>query len=282
MSLFWFYTREYDGIGDGTVDQWTEESVIRGLNTRKIGVKCLVLEETGSTNDQARRLAEAGAEEGTVVLAERQLQGRGRLGRRWASPQGSGLWFSVILRPEIRPEEAAGVVFLSAAAVCGALKEFTKLPCFLKWPNDILLEGKKICGILAEMNGTSERINHIVVGVGINVNQRQPDFPEELRGKAGSLAMASGVEWDRIALLREVLRSLDREYEDFLKFGFACALSRWRSLCGMFGQQVRIDCQGTVVSGTALDVDGQGRLLVETPNGVERISAGDVSLVKEA
>jgi BirA family biotin operon repressor/biotin-[acetyl-CoA-carboxylase] ligase len=281
MSLFWFYTREYDRIEDGTVDEWTEESVIRGLDTRRIGVKCLVLEETGSTNDQARRLAEAGETEGAVVLAKKQLQGRGRLGRRWTSPEGTGLWFSVILRPEILPEEAAGIVFMSSSAVCGALKEFTKLPCFLKWPNDILLEGKKICGILAEMSGTSERINHIVVGIGINVNQRQSDFPEELRLTAGSLAMASGGEWDRIALLREVLRSMDREYADFLRFGFACALDRWKSLCGMFGRRVGIDCQGTVVSGTALDVDGQGCLLVKTSDRVERISAGDVSLVKE-
>jgi BirA family biotin operon repressor/biotin-[acetyl-CoA-carboxylase] ligase len=263
----------------GAVDRLTEKSVTRGLNTKRIGQECLFLEETDSTNDQARRLAEAGAKEGTVVLTERQLQGRGRLKRSWASSEGMGLWFSVILRPEILPDDAAGIVFLSAAAVCSALKEWTGLPCFLKWPNDILVGGKKICGILAEMSGTSEQVNHVVLGIGINVNQGPEDFPEALRQKAGSLAMASGRTWDRAALLREILRSLEREYEGFLNFGFAYTLNRWKPLCGMFGRQVRIDCQGTVVSGIALDVDDRGRLLIETPAGVERVSAGDVLFV---
>jgi BirA family biotin operon repressor/biotin-[acetyl-CoA-carboxylase] ligase len=263
------------------MDKLTAERVKQGLNTRTIGRECLVLEETGSTNDQARRLAEAGAGEGVVVLAEKQLQGRGRMKRPWVSPEGTGLWFSVLLRPEILPEEAVGVVFLSASAVCGALKEYTKLPCFLKWPNDILLEGKKICGILAETGGTSDRINYVVLGVGINVNQRRSDFPEELRRKAGSLAAASGSEWDRTALLQEVLRGLEREYEDFLQYGFIHTLNRWKSLCGMLNRHVRIDCGGTVVSGIARDVDERGRLLVETPEGVRRISAGDVSLIRK-
>jgi BirA family biotin operon repressor/biotin-[acetyl-CoA-carboxylase] ligase len=260
------------------MDRLTEEGVARGLGAGKIGLECLVLNETDSTNDQARRLADAGAKEGLVVVAEKQTGGRGRLKRPWVSPEGTGLWFSVVLRPEILPEAAAGIVFMAAAAVCGALKENTKLPCFLKWPNDILLEDKKICGILAEMNSVSDRVNYVVLGVGINVNQRLEDFPGELRGKAGSLAMASGKEWDRTALLREILKTLDREYDDFLRMGFTYTLSRWKSMCGIFDRHVRIDCQGTVVSGIARDVDGQGRLTVETQSGIRRISTGDVSL----
>jgi BirA family biotin operon repressor/biotin-[acetyl-CoA-carboxylase] ligase len=259
----------------------TEEKILQGLDTGVIGRKIQVFQDIDSTNDEVRRLAEAGEQEGLVVLAEKQQKGRGRQRRPWVSSQGTGLWFSILLRPDILPEKAPETVFMSAAAVCGALKVYTGLSCFLKWPNDILWEGKKLCGILTEMNGTRDKLNYIVLGIGINVNQSLEDFPPELRLKASSLAMAAGKEWNRTPLLQAVLSALEKEYKDYLNAGFEVTLGRWRQLCGIFQKNVRISLPGEVLQGVALDVDAQGALLVETPQGLERVTVGDVSVGAE-
>jgi BirA family biotin operon repressor/biotin-[acetyl-CoA-carboxylase] ligase len=256
----------------------TEEDISRGLGTRKIGLKCLVFQEIDSTNDQAKRMADAGAEEGLVLIAEKQLKGRGRLQRPWASAEGTGLWFSIVLRPGIMPENVAEIVFVAAVAVCEAIKVYTGISCFLKWPNDILWEGKKLCGILTEANGQSGKVNYVVVGIGVNVNQSRMDFPEDVADKAVSLAMASGASWNRTPLLQRILRSVEEVYEDYLTRGFAPVLDRWRSLCGIFNKQVRVERPEETIEGIALDVDEQGGLLVDTPAGIRRVTVGDISV----
>jgi BirA family biotin operon repressor/biotin-[acetyl-CoA-carboxylase] ligase len=257
----------------------TAENILKNLNTRRIGKECYVFQELDSTNDQAKRMANVGADEGMVFVAETQTKGRGRLQRPWASAKGRGLWFSIILRPDILPENAAEIVFMTAVAVCGALKVYTGLSCFLKWPNDILWRSKKLCGILTEMSVTSGKVDYVVVGIGINVNQSRTDFPEEFGAQAASLAMASGTEWDRAPLLHKVLHSMDTTYDDYLTWGFATILNRWKSLCGIFNQHVRIESLGEVIEGTALDVDEQGGLLIGAPSGIQRVTVGDVAVI---
>jgi BirA family biotin operon repressor/biotin-[acetyl-CoA-carboxylase] ligase len=259
-------------------DRLTEEDILRGLGTKKIGLKCRVFQEIDSTNDQAKRMADAGAAEGLTLVAEKQLKGRGRLQRPWAAAEGTGLWFSIILRPAILPENAAEIGFAAAVAVCEAVKVYTGIACFLKWPNDILWEGKKLCGILTETSGRSDKVNHVVVGIGLNVNQNRGDFPEDLADKAVSLAMASGTSWHRTPLLQQILRSVEAVYADYLTRGFAHVLDRWRSLCGIFNKPVRVGYAEEIIEGIALDVDEQGALLISTPAGVRRVTVGDVSI----
>ncbi len=253
-----------------------------GLNCQHIGQSVISLPETDSTNVQARRLAEAGVLEGTVVVADRQSAGRGRLGRRWESPSGVNLYCSILLRPRIPVQQAPQLTFLSAVAVVETLDKVCHLSAKVKWPNDILIGGAKISGLLNEMNAETEQIHFVILGVGINLNMVASQFPEELNYPATSAFLETGKPVDRLVFLRTFLQCLDQYYSEFLQEGFVPIRQRWESYCDMMNMQVMVDQGSGSLRGTVVGLDLDGALRLQLDNGqVERILAGDVTPVNE-
>ncbi len=248
-----------------------------GLKTEVVGRELIYFAETDSTNDRAHELAKDGAAEGTVVVADAQQAGKGRLGRRWESPAGVNLYLSIILRPPIAPRHATQLTFLSAAAVARTITQVTGLTPTVKWPNDVLLEGRKVAGLLNELDAETERIRYLILGVGVNINMRQEQFPDDLRYPATSLALASGSEVSRLLFARTLLQQLDAFYGQYRTQGFRPILQAWQEYFVLTGQLVEVDCQGRVVCGRVTGLDDDGALLLRLADGrQERVLAGDV------
>ena len=251
-----------------------------GLETRRIGRKFICFRETESTNMVAFRMAEEGAEEGTVVVAEAQHLGKGRLGRRWESPPGVNLYCSLILRPPILPTQAAQLTFLSAVAVTRAIAEMTPLQPLIKWPNDVLVGGCKVAGLLNEMSAETEKVNFIVLGIGININMRRDQFPADLRHPATSLALETGREVSRLEFTRALLTALDDSYDAYLTNGYGTIREEWLSRFSMNGREVRVTFQNSSQTGRVMGIDDDGALLLRLHDGrVERVLAGDVAML---
>lgn len=249
------------------------------LNTKMIGQREIYyLSEIDSTNNEAKKQANLGCAEGSIVLAEEQNGGRGRLARGWFSPGGKGIWLSIILRPPFNPYDAPKCTLMAAVAVTKAIRSITQVQCGIKWPNDILYQGKKIVGILTEMSAEIDAINHVVIGMGINVNIEQHDFPDELQSIATSLSIIKGQEISRLTLLNAVLKELEIAYGQVIEEGFVPMLDEWRELSITLGQKVDVVGSGRSFSGTAIDIDQDGALLVQTTEYLERVLAGDVSI----
>ncbi len=252
------------------------------LNTRLLGTSVVTYAEIDSTNTELRRLAEAGAVEGTVVVADRQSAGRGRLGRRWESPSGVNLYCSILLRPDIPLHQASQLTFLSAVAVAETLNDVCGLTAKVKWPNDILVGGAKISGLLNEMNAETEQIHFVILGIGVNLNMLTEQFPQELNYRATSALLESGRPVDRLLFLRSLLEKLDLFYNEFLRDGFVPIRRRWESLCNTINAVVEVDMGNLKLSGTVVGLDPDGALRLQLENGtVERILAGDVRPVGE-
>ncbi len=257
------------------------DEVTVGLGTAVIGNRIEYFADVPTTNEEAKKLARAGCPEGTVVVAESQSGGKGRMDRSWFAPRARGLWFSAVLRPQVNLVDTPQITMVVAVAVALAIREHTGVAVGIKWPNDLLVEGKKLCGILVELNAEMDRVNFMVAGIGINVNIDSNQFTPELSEIATSLKIAAGHHIPRVPLLRAILRSFDIWYQRWLHDGFAPILNKWRELC------VTLDCPVTVHNlkdsyvGHALDVDETGALLVKMPDGtVRRLVAGEVSLRK--
>lgn len=250
-----------------------------GLQTMQIGKNIVYKESMDSTNSQAKRLAAEGAPEGTIVVAEEQGTGRGRLERKFFSPKGKGIWYSVILRPEFMPQEAPKCTLMAAVAVAMAMERFG-LKAGIKWPNDILYEGKKLVGILTEMNAEMDRINYIVIGTGINVNIMPEDFPADIRQVATSLAIMKGEKLPRVKFFQAVLESMETLYQTVKTGGFKPVMQAWKKYAITLGQEVNVIGIGknASFSGIAADIDEDGALLVDTADGRRRVLAGDVSI----
>ncbi len=247
------------------------------LRTKIIGKTMFHFEDIPSSNNEAKRLALDGAPDGTIVVAEAQSTGKGRLSRGWYSPARKGIWFSVILRPSFLPQEAPKCTLMAAVAVVRAMKSMG-FPVGIKWPNDILYKGKKLVGILTEMSAEMERVNFVVIGTGINVNLSPEDFPEDVRDIATSLSMVCNSHVDRIELFARILEALDELYLSVETEGFASVLDEWRHLSVTLGQEVNVIGVKETFTGTASDIDEDGALLIETPEGYRRVLAGDVSI----
>lgn len=249
------------------------------LRTKRFGRTILFSHKVDSTNKWARELARCGACEGTVVIAETQRKGYGRLGRRWVSPSG-GLWFSLILRPKLRSTEAVKLTFVAGLAVAKVLREMFDLRAETKWPNDVLVNGRKICGILTEMNMTGEAVNFVVVGIGVNVNfDVEKVFPRQLKEVAVSLENELGRKVQLENLFRALVESLEDLYELFIKEGFDPVLEEWKNYAGFLGHQVEVTSPTEKMSGLALDVDSEGALVLQLEDGIiRRVFVGDVSL----
>ncbi len=248
------------------------------LTTWRLGRPIAYFRQVESTNNEAKALAAAGCPEGQIVVAEEQSVGRGRLSRGWFTPFARGVWFSIVLRPPFSPHDAPKCTLLAAVAVCSAIRRATGVACGIKWPNDILYDGKKLVGILTEMSAEMDAINHIVIGIGINVNIAAADFPVELREVATSLSIAAGRPLPRLDILVAVLEELERVYGQVLEHGFAPVLAEWRNESVTLGRAVDVIGPGRRFSGVAADIDADGALLVRTADGTERVLAGDVSI----
>jgi BirA family biotin operon repressor/biotin-[acetyl-CoA-carboxylase] ligase len=246
-----------------------------------IGRDIRVFEETTSTNDVIEKLARDGVKEGAVVFAESQTKGRGRLGRKWISPGRKGLWFSILLRPDLSPQEATQLTVASATALRRAIQTETELQPEIKWPNDILVRGKKVAGILTEMSAELDRVKHIILGIGVDVNLTAMEFPPEVRATASSLRIESGKIISRADLATEILRELDIDYAKIRDGDFASLADEWEKHCATIGRNVTVHITGRQLRGRAESLDDDGALLLRTEHGhLERIIGGDVTLEK--
>ena len=245
-----------------------------------VGSHLLCLEQIDSTNTEAKRQAMAGAPDGLVVLAEEQTGGRGRLGRSFQSPRGTGLYLSALLRPRLAPETVANLTAWVAVAVCDGIEACFGVRPQIKWTNDIVLNGKKLCGILTELGLESETnsLDYLVTGIGINTNQRREDFAPEIRDMATSLALELGRPVRRVELARHVIQALDRMYQNFPE-NKAAYLDRYRQDCLTTGRPVQLITPTQRREAQAVEIDGQFRLVVEFPDGSrEALMAGEVSV----
>jgi BirA family biotin operon repressor/biotin-[acetyl-CoA-carboxylase] ligase len=236
-------------------------------------------DEIESTNVEAKELAMAGAPEGTVVIAELQLAGRGRLGRRWTSPAGKGLLFSVILRPTLPMSRAHMLTIVAAVAAARGIEAQTEASVRIKWPNDLFVGDRKAGGILLEVAGEQDVVEWVIVGIGINVNTEYAELPVDLRRTAVSLKMATGEPVDRSELLARILLALETAYKEAQKHGFDRALSEFRQRDYLLKRSVSVQTREGSVIGEATGIDNQGALLVQLPHRhIRRFHSGDVTL----
>ncbi len=235
--------------------------------------------DVDSTQRAARDLARGGAPEGTVVIAERQSAGRGRLGRQWHSPPGLNLYCSVVLRPALAPAAVPQLALVAGVAVAAAVAEETGCHPALKWPNDVLLEGRKVAGVLTEMDAEVERVHHVIAGIGVNLNAPLGSFPRALRPKASSLLAVTGSRVDRAAFTGRLLAALEARYGRYLAVGFPSVRTEWESYSRMTGTAVRVASPGGEVGGTVLGLDDDGALRLRRDDGqIVRVVAGEVTM----
>lgn len=263
----------------GAPDKLLPEEIGAVLHTKMIGRHICYQESVQSTNEILKKMAIAGAEDGTLCTAEEQTGGKGRLSRGWFSPYGKGLWFSLLLKPSFLPQEAPKMTLLSAVAVVRAIREVCDVKAEIKWPNDVLLEGKKLVGILTEMSAEFGHINYLVVGIGINVCVPREMVPENLRDSAISITDVSKKNFTRVELLGKVLDYMEEYYDIALKEGFGPILTQWRQYSATLGRMVKVISPDKTYTGKAVDIDKNGALLVKKHDGtVETVLAGDVSI----
>jgi len=252
-----------------------------GLQTQIVGQTIHSFRELTSTNDMAKEIAMKGAKEGTVIVAETQTRGRGRLGREWVSPQG-GLWFSIILRPKVSPRDAPKLTLMISVAVAKTISKLFDLEAEIKWPNDILVKGKKVSGILTETNTKGDTLNFAVVGVGINANLNLHDFPSNLRDSSTTLKEELQKEIDCEAFLRSLLEQTEHYYNTFMQGNFGAILAEWKRLSKFLGSYVEVTSFDEKVVGWATDIDENGALIVRLRDQTTRkIVSGDVIIRKQ-
>lgn len=263
-------------------DSYNQEDILQHVKTTVFGRKIHLLESAFSTQMEAIQLAEEGADAGTLVIADMQTNGRGRLGRNWFSPAGKGIWMSLILRPELPIRQMPQLTLLTGVAVCSAIRNVTGLTAGLKWPNDILIEGRKICGILLEAATEDNQVRYCIAGIGIDVNMSEQDYPEELRSIATSLKMEAGSSVSRSRLIGEVMNELEKRYIQYEQEGFSPILKEWEALSASIGKQVRSVSLHDVIEGTAIGLDESGGLIVLTNEGRQTtIFSGEVEIIKK-
>lgn len=261
----------------GSPDLLTPSEIKPFLETEWIGKTVHYFQTLDSTNSKAYQLALNGAEEGEVVISESQEGGRGRLGRQWFSPAFLNLYLSVILRPNILPHQASLITLMAAVATADAIREFSALLPLIKWPNDILLRDRKVAGLLNEIHSEIDRIHFVVLGIGVNLNTDENMFSKEIQATATSLKIEMGHTISRKGFLQSLLRRLERWYSIFLEEGNAVILKAWRDRARVEGRRVKVTSFGETLAGTAIDVDSDGALILQTEDGErKRVVAGDI------
>ncbi len=263
--------------------EFNEENLAKRLSGRRVGSGIHFFREVDSTNDVAFRLALAGAPEGTVVIAESQTRGKGRLKRQWQSPPGCNLYTSIVLRPEIDPLFAPQITLMTGVAVAEILSRYCPENVTLKWPNDVQIGGRKVCGILTEMSAAAaKRINFVVVGIGVNINIERVEFDESFRKIATSLKEEAGREISRLDLTVKLFDNFESLYIRLLREGFGSIKETWLKYTDMVGKQIRVVFNDDIKAGEVLGVDDFGALIIADENDViRRVIAGDATIVKD-
>ncbi len=251
-------------------DTLSAEGIAKGLKTEFIGRNIFLYDETDTTNNRAKE--NSSSPDGSVFIAETQYGGKGSRGRAWSSPRGNGIYLTVLLKPDLPPSQAAQATLAAGLAVCRAIGHGAQI----KWPNDIVIGSKKVCGILTEMSSEADTVNYIACGIGVNVNDES--FGGELENKATSMYIESGVKYRRSDVAAQILNELERVYKQFSDGGLAPILDEYRSNCVTLGREVSVIFKNKTVVGTATDVDEYGVLSVCTDDGVIRVNSGDVSV----
>ena len=250
-----------------------------GLKAKIFGKEIISYKKVDSTNDVAYGLAENGIREGTVILAEEQARGKGRHGRTWTSPPKSGICLSCILRPEIAPNEIPRITLLAAVAVAKSIRRITGLNAMIKWPNDILINNKKVCGILTEMKAEQDSVDFIILGIGVNVNARASGLPKGASSLKEELRSHEAV--SRVELVKNILEGLESDYLLLKKEGFKPIVEEWKHLSAMLGSRIKVVLQNSAFEGQAHDIDDDGSLVVRLDSGVLRkVSSGDIVMAR--
>lgn len=258
-------------------DALSAEAIEATARTRWAGRRVVFFSVIDSSNDEAKKLAEQGAGHGTLVIAEQQTAGKGRRGRGFDSPAGTGIYMSLIIKDEIEPANASMLTLLTGLAIAEAISNVTGLKPQIKWPNDVILSGKKVCGILTEMSLQMDCINHIVIGAGINVQNES--FPEEIAPVATSLFIESGKKTNRVELTAEILRRFESAYERFMRTqDLTYIMDDYNALLINRDRRVRVLDPKKPFEGTALQIDARGDLLVMTDGEIRPVAAGEVSV----
>ena len=245
------------------------------LAGRLLGSQVHFFDSLDSTNAKAFELARNGAPEGAVVIAETQTKGKGRIGRKWESPAGMNLYLSIILRPKVAPQGAQGLTFVAAVAAAEAVLANGVKPA-VKWPNDILIGGRKTAGILLEMDSEPDRVHFVIAGIGVNLNIKQDSFPEYISQTATSLIEETGSPVDRAVFTANLLASMERWYGVYLSEGFVPVLAAWKGYFASAGRPVKVTFFDKTVTGVCAGVDEDGALLLERDGRIERVLSGDV------
>jgi BirA family biotin operon repressor/biotin-[acetyl-CoA-carboxylase] ligase len=263
----------------GVPDIIGEREILPGLKTAILGRKIICLSEVNSTNTYASKLAVDGEPEGTVVVAEHQTAGRGRLGRKWVSPAGVNIYASIILRPKVPPRDAPLLTFVAAVALAHTVRGLYKLDAGIKWPNDLLINGRKAAGILTEMSAEPELVRHIILGVGMDVNMPRDAFPEEIKDLSTSVMLEVGKRLNRAELLRRFLEELEKSYLMMVDGKREEILDEWRSLSITLGRRVKVTSLSGEKVGFARDIDQEGGLILEVDGRNETVTSGDVGFI---
>jgi BirA family biotin operon repressor/biotin-[acetyl-CoA-carboxylase] ligase len=259
---------------ESSPDRLSAIEVSHGLNTRFIAKKIHYFDYLSSTMDFAMQLGMQSAPGGSIVIAESQTRGRGRLGRSWLSPKYKGIYFSVILRPKLSPSASPVLTLLSAVSICEAVKKAAGLDARIKWPNDVFAGGKKIAGILTEINAEMDKVNFVVIGIGLNVNNDR----KSLIPQATSLKEQLGHALSRVSLLQELLRRIEENYSIMEKEGPGPIIEKWRNFNLTLGSRVKVHFQDRYIEGQAIGVDNDGSLLIRKDAGlVQKIFSGDIT-----
>lgn len=255
--------------------------ITRALGTHIIGKRVICLDVADSTNDEAWRLFQEGAPEGTAVFAEAQQEGRGRFGRRWLCPTGAGVLVSVILSPDIDGRRSSVLTVMGAIAAADALNEHVRVPALIAWPNDVIAKGKKLGGILVEARKDPRRGQAFILGMGLNVNIDPQQMPEEIRPIATSLKILTGRSVDRVALVRELLRSLDRWYADVVHARYGGISQEWRQYSADLGERITIEHAGRRYTGRVLDLSVEEGLVLRLDHGATKVfHAARISVIR--
>lgn len=262
-----------------TPEKVTADEVRLGLTTNFIGRNIHYMESVESTQKIAHRFASEDAPEGTVIIAEEQLSGRGRMARKWHSPKYTGIWMSMIIRPNIPLSNAPQLTLLAAVAIVQAIEEMTDLIPEIKWPNDILINGKKVTGILTELQAEADRIHSIIIGIGINVNQKNDDFPDELKEIATSLFIESKEMVSRAELIKSIFKHFEKLYSLYLEQGFLPIKLLWEGYTTSIGKNIKARTLTKTIEGTALGITNDGVLQLEDMAGtIHHIYSADIEL----
>jgi len=258
-------------------DSFLSAEILNDLDTRLIARKIYSFQTVQSTNAIATQLAMTRAPEGTLVIAEQQTRGRGRLGRQWYSPRNTGLYCSLILYPKIHPTLAPGISIMTAVALAETIVSYDDIDIKIKWPNDILISGLKVAGILTELAAEIDRVEYVIVGVGVNINQQRADFPDDLKETATSVRIGAKEKIRRVEFLQRFLANFEKEYLAFKKSGLREARKKFLKYSILQNQEIKLKMGRKTITGMVLDVDQFGRLVLDTRDGIMSVNSGEVT-----